>query len=316
MEQMQIIKQNNEYEQLSPDFSKNRIRDIILYGSNLVKKRQNILKSFQSETINKVSYPENISLHDFVQIPGFDQVISKYELGGIGEKICSHKDESFGECYSKAFDQIKDKGLTIPTPYLFLKHVSNVISCFEDNEPLFDAKGEPFSEEEKISIYKEITKEDSYLHKYHYSGGVWLNSYYTLSQIEDKLLEFGENIVLKENNQYLNGAPNGIFAKIGDINFGPLCHEDGKYALCGGTGQGDVFRFYKSDGEYFLDSKCNPLVINYSPRVYGMISSELLDYVSLLSQSEGALKRTNFENDKLEDRINATEFDISKLLLK
>src|SRR6056297_1927976 len=81
----------------------------------------------------------NITKHDYIQIPGHNKVISKYELQGYNN--LNWRQQHF---------KLQDNGLYMPTPKIFIDHLLNVVDVYNSNEKkkLFDANGDPISKKD------------------------------------------------------------------------------------------------------------------------------------------------------------------------
>ena len=113
---------------------------------------------------------------DYIQVPGVNGlygnpvVISKFEVAGMNNK--NYEDTH------KAVFQLRE-GVYIPPPSIFMPHFKNVVSAYKNNQPIFDAAGNPVSRQELEEIYKHLTTnfKDAY-------GGnkpgawTWLNARY------------------------------------------------------------------------------------------------------------------------------------------
>ena len=124
--------------------------------------------------------------HDFVQIPGLNKVISKYEVGGlerikINEKEDGQKVEfDKGMSWYEGHRRLQEKGLYMPTITEFISHFKNVVKAYHSKgkNPLFDAEGNPISWKETKSIYNNLTKEEplSLEEIRSYDGGIFLDT--------------------------------------------------------------------------------------------------------------------------------------------
>ena len=113
---------------------------------------------------------------DYIQVPGVNGLygnpaaISKFEVQGMNNK--NYEDTH------KAVFQLRE-GVYIPPPSIFMPHFKNVVSAYKNNQPVFDAAGNPVSRQELEEIYKHLTTnfKDAY-------GGnkpgawTWLNARY------------------------------------------------------------------------------------------------------------------------------------------
>ncbi len=93
----------------------------------------------------------NINLSDYVKIPGTTVLIQKYQ----SENGLNWEDTHY---------KLAENGLFMPTPFLMMRHLVNVIDAFKGNAFLFDGNG-PIPLNETEEIYHYLTKNNK--------GGVW-----------------------------------------------------------------------------------------------------------------------------------------------
>lgn len=220
----------------------------------------------------KVNFPNVRDPHDFIQIPGTNYIISKYQLSDIESSWC----------YSVGVEHVRIRGMNMANPYLFIKHLYNLFDCLEANEPIFDAAGIAFSKEEAEDILYEIVNSPQMGSAY--QGGIWLSGYHLKSEMNGSmnLLEMFSG---KEIPQSISDDDDWIFIKDGPVNFGPFYMEDGSLKMRGGTGEGDGFMFYSDKGELYLNFKCNPNSCNYHPKAYGVLENKIFSMNLLASGS-------------------------------
>ncbi len=97
-----------------------------------------------------VAVSGNINPSEYLRIPGTNTIISKFELP-------DYNNLNWKETHFK----LQENGLFMPTPNLFMPHFMNVVDAYKNKKPLFDAVGNPISENELENIYLHLTLQDS-----------------------------------------------------------------------------------------------------------------------------------------------------------
>lgn len=217
--------------------------------------------------VKKVYFPEIKNPHDFVQVPGTRFIISKYEMSGI--ESC---------CFRSGVEQMNVRGISMATPYLFLMHLYNLVNCQNGQIPVIDAIGNIFSSLEVEDMLRGILS-SPISNKGAYQGGTWLGPEYYSSEVENT---FALSSLINQLSQKAISDEQSIFIKDGIINYGPFAVQDGR--ILGGTGEGDGFMFYSVGDELYLSFKCNPLIINNTPRIYGVLEQESFAMDSLTTE--------------------------------
>src|SRR3989338_5796202 len=101
------------------------------------------------DNLNPLAINPNFVKHDYVQIPGANRVISRFEVLG-------YNDLNWENTHFK----LHDNGLYMPTIPLFMQYFMNVLNSYKSKgkKPLFDANGNPVPENETKDIYLHLTK--------------------------------------------------------------------------------------------------------------------------------------------------------------
>jgi hypothetical protein len=202
----------------------------------------------------KVNFPSIKNPHDFVQIPGTGFVISKYEMSGLERG-----------CFRDGTEQMNARGINMATPYLFLMHLYNLLDCENQQTPVLDAIGNAFSSSE-VNDMLHVILGVSISATNAYQGGIWLGPEYGSSDIKNP---FALGSLVNRLSEKAISNEQSIFVKDGLVNYGPVSAHEGKFL--GGTGEGDGFMFYSVGDELYLDFKCNPIIINENPKIYGVL---------------------------------------------
>ncbi|MCR4327597.1 MAG: YhaI family protein [Nanoarchaeota archaeon] len=104
----------------------------------------------------------NIVKSDYIQLPQFNKLISKFEL--LGYNNLNWEDTHF---------KLHENGLYMPLIPEFMTHFKNVVLAYQSKgkNPLFDGEGNTVSIKEVRDIYKHMTKD--YLAIYGTQKGAW-----------------------------------------------------------------------------------------------------------------------------------------------
>jgi hypothetical protein len=109
---------------------------------------------------------ENIDPSEYVQIPGTNKLISKFELE-------DYNNLNWNDTHFK----LQENGLYMPNPAIFMTHFKNVVESQKQGKHLLDANGNPISDSEREKIFNHLTTN----HFAAYSGGgegawTWLDA--------------------------------------------------------------------------------------------------------------------------------------------
>ena len=140
----------------------------------------------QEKQPQSVPLPSNLVASDYLQIPGTNTIISKFELPDYNN--LNWKDTHF---------KLYEKGLYMPTPAIFMPHFLNVIDAYKNKTRLFDAAGNSLSDSEREDIFRHLTTN----HIAAYQGGqtgawAWLDALFE---------EQGEAMKMNTNHRVVNG---------------------------------------------------------------------------------------------------------------
>lgn len=105
------------------------------------------------EETKKLELKANMNPSDYIQIPGTNVVIAKYQ---------SLNKSNWEESHFK----LNENGLYMPTPNLMTRHLVNVINAAKGKSTLYDAQGNPILRDEVQELYQYLTKDG-------HGGGVW-----------------------------------------------------------------------------------------------------------------------------------------------
>jgi len=136
-----------------------------------------------------LNIPANINPGDYLQIPGANQVISKFELPGYNK--LNWKDTHF---------KLNENGLYMPIPKIFMSHFTNVIDAYKNKKPLFDAKGNDIHRKEVEDIYKHLTTD--HIAVYKNQGGNQAGAWTWLDALFE---EENREWFIKYNHRVVNG---------------------------------------------------------------------------------------------------------------
>ncbi len=126
-----------------------KIPETTIFGEPVKGAMERVLKK-QESVSEPVAVSGNINPSEYLQIPGTNTIISKFELPDYNS--LDWKDTHF---------KIQENGLLMPTPNLFMTHFLNVVDAYKNRKPLFDAAGNPLSDSEKEDLYKYLTPHTS-----------------------------------------------------------------------------------------------------------------------------------------------------------
>ena len=117
-----------------------------------------------SATINPSEY---IQVKGIKGLHGKDVLISRYEIAGANNKN-----------YEDSNRFVLEKGLYVPTPLIFMNHVSQVLKAHKENKDILDGNGNPISRDEVEDIYNHFTTNHIATYGNGTSPGAWtwLNS--------------------------------------------------------------------------------------------------------------------------------------------
>ncbi len=126
-------------------------------GNGASENEKPVNEPFQSGNTNIVS-------HDYIQIPGTNRIISRFEVQG-------YNNLNWGNMQFK----LHENGLYMPTVPEFMQHFQNVVASYNSKgkKPLFDANGNPISEEDIEDIYLHLTKNHIATYGAGTSEGAW-----------------------------------------------------------------------------------------------------------------------------------------------
>lgn len=127
----------------------------------------------------------NITKSDYVQIPGTGRVISKYEVSGYNNM--NWQNTNF---------KLQENGLYMPTPKLFTAHFMNVLDCYQNDKPLYDAAGSAISKKEKEDIALHILKDHIAVYGNQKGAWTWLDAFF--EEEKGKMKMFSEHLVQKD----------------------------------------------------------------------------------------------------------------------
>jgi len=150
---------------------------------------------------------------DYIQIPNQNYVIA------IGET-------NFNLNYEEAHKKTLEQGLVIPKPIEFMNFHNHIIDSYKNKKTIFDAAGNPISENTKNDLYKKLTS----------NCWTWLNGEFKISENEKKIeyilgLDKNNNFIklLEDLEPFL--ASNGYidFTKLTKDGLGMLNHSIQSY---------------------------------------------------------------------------------------
>jgi len=126
----------------------------------------------------------NITKKDYIQIPGINRVISRFEVQGYNNMN-----------WDNTHFKLHENGLYMPTPAVFMKHFMNVVEAHKSNgqKTLFDAAGNPISKKDLEDIYLHLTKDHIAVYGNQAGAWTWLDA------------KFEEGKILSEHRTKRNG---------------------------------------------------------------------------------------------------------------
>lgn len=125
---------------------------------------------FKSQSI---IFPGNLVKSDFLIIPDTNVRISKYEFFKGDEK----NRYNWNELHYK----LHEKNLGMSYANEFMAHFNNIIYCYKNKKPIFDASENPISKKEKKDLYKYFTP------GFNSHIWTWINAKFDIEEIEKSL---------------------------------------------------------------------------------------------------------------------------------
>lgn len=106
---------------------------------------------------------------DYIQIPGTEKVISKFEVQG-------YNNMNWDDTHFK----LQENGLYMPTIKLFTTHFMNVLNSYNSKgkSPLFDASGNSISEKETEDIALHMLKDHIAIYGNSKGAWTWLDAFF------------------------------------------------------------------------------------------------------------------------------------------
>ena len=130
------------------------------------------IREIKTPELLSLNISANINKGDYLQIPGTNQIISKFEI--LGYNNLNWNDTHF---------KLAENSLYMPTPRIFMSHFVNVVDAYKNKKPLFDSQGNDISRKEVEDIYKHLTI--NHIAAYQSQGGsqkgawTWLDALFT-----------------------------------------------------------------------------------------------------------------------------------------
>ena len=142
-------------------------------GSDGIKELREI-ENEKEETQKEKNEPfefqnSEIVKSDYIQIPGTEKVISRFEVQGYNNM--TWEDTHF---------KLQENGLYMQTIKLFTTHFMNVLNSYnsEGKSPLFDANGNPISKKETEDIAMHMLKDHIAVYGNSKGAWTWLDAFF------------------------------------------------------------------------------------------------------------------------------------------
>jgi len=131
---------------------------------------------------------------DYIQIPGADKVISKFEVAGYNNLN-----------WQGTHFKLQENGLYMPVVPLFMTHFMNVLNSYNSKgkSPLFDAVGNPISEKETQDIALHMLKNHIAVYGSRAGAWTWLDAYFEKEKEKMKIFSEHKVQIDKKGNKIL-----------------------------------------------------------------------------------------------------------------